>query len=155
MSFLSKMKNFVTGGGAKVTVEVADSISRGSTLQVRVTAVIGDNDLNAENVTLKVSATEKVSLKGVEVADRHDDDDGTERKTVSHSEQTFGREKSVASAQTLSANETYTWDAEIEIPNDVLPTYRGRNAKHRWNVLAALEVRGNDPDSGWVDFDVT
>lgn len=155
MGFLSKMKNFVTGGGAKVSVEIADTVPRGSTLQVRVTAVIGDSDLNAENVMLKIRATEKVSLQGVEVADRHDDEGGTERKTIHESEQTFKREKNLASAQTLEANETYTWDAEIEIPNDVLPTYRGRNAKHSWHALAAVAVRGNDPDSGWIDFDVT
>ena len=159
MSFFSKIKNFVTGGGAKVSLDVVGKAERGSALLVRVTADVGDADLDIDHAKVKIIASEKVSIPNVEVANKvaneTDEDDPTDKKTVRHSERTFDRDKNLTTATTLNANETYTWEAEIDIPSDALPTFRGRNAKHEWSVMAFLAVRGNDPDSGWVEFDVT
>jgi len=33
--------------------------------------------------------------------------------------------------------------------------YLGLNAGHSWRIIAGLEVKGNDPDSGWTAIPVT
>ena len=42
----------------------------------------------------------------------------------------------------------YNWEAEIDLPDTVLPTFDGKNAKYKWRVMASLVIRGNDPDTG-------
>jgi hypothetical protein len=54
----------------------------------------------------------------------------------------------------LDAGGEYEWDAEFMIPPNIPGTYIGINARHEWSVLAGLSKKGNDPDSGWVLFEV-
>ncbi|MBI5935528.1 MAG: hypothetical protein HY867_17640 [Chloroflexi bacterium] len=61
---------------------------------------------------------------------------------------TFDQEFTIA--QTLNAKGEYEWEGQVEFPKDVLPTYHGRNATHEIRILAGLDTKGNDPDSGWI-----
>ncbi len=75
------------------------------------------------------------------------------KKEISRSEQTHMQEFEVAGEQTLSAEQTYTWDIEIQLPADAKPRYQGVHATHDWKILAGLSTFGNDPDSGWQILD--
>ena len=68
MGLFSNLKNFVTGGGAEVDLEVINQATRGSAVLVRIKAQIGDSDIEIEHVSVKILGTEKVSIPNVEVA---------------------------------------------------------------------------------------
>lgn len=154
MGLFSNLKNFVTGGGADVSLEVIDKAKRGSSVTVRVTAVIGQADIEIEHVSVKVVGRESVKIPNVKVAKTVNDVVQIEKKTVDHSENTFDAKSELASEMTLKAAQSYTWETDIELPEDALPTFEGKNAKHTWRAMASLVMRGNDPDTGWLDFEV-
>lgn len=60
----------------------------------------------------------------------------------------------VAEAQNLEAGQTYTWNIDIKLEGNLSPSYTGLFAYHEWLFYAGLDVKGNDPDSGWQKFDL-
>ena len=147
MGFLSKLKaakNFMTGGGAKVTI-ASEGGSLSQPFPVTVTAVVKEAGFPVDRVYVKVRSLEEVKVK-----DR--DEDKTE--TVRDNETLCSFEFNIAGATELVPGESYTWTGDVVIPPGNQPTYIGRHAKHRWMVLGALDKKGNDPDSGWVDVHV-
>jgi hypothetical protein len=155
MGLFSSLKNFVTGGGAEVSLELLDAPVRGNDFGVRVTAVVGDADIDIERVYLRVRGAEHVEIPDVEVVKKKAGGSiETEKRTITHQESTFRHDAELVAAMTLKAGETYSWETVVEIPEDVLPTFKGRKARHEWRALAGLDMRGNDPDSGWVDFEI-
>ena len=63
-------------------------------------------------------------------------------------------EQIVHGADDLKANTSYDWEAQLELPSESNGTYHGHNARHEWEIFAGLDMSGNDPDSGWVAFNV-
>ncbi|MEP3891313.1 MAG: hypothetical protein ABJN69_12710 [Hellea sp.] len=155
MGLFSNLKNFVTGGGAEVSLEVINQAKRGSPVTLRVTAIIGPADIEIEHVSVKIMGKESVKVPNVNVAKTVNEIVQSEKKTVEHSENTFQMKDELASDMTLKASQTYTWEAKIDVPEDALPTFIGKNAKHKWQAMASLVMRGNDPDTGWLDFEVS
>ena len=144
MSFMDKLKNAVssiTGGGAKVSVTV-DKPSREVPFTVKVKATVADQDLPISRVYVKLSGLEKVVVHNVR--------DGDFTHDVTDSNNTFEQEFNIAEAQTLKAKQEYEWEAQVEFPKNAPPSYQGRNATHELRVLAGLDAKGNDPDSGWI-----
>ena len=155
MGLFSNLKNFVTGGGAEVSLEVLNQAKRGSAVTLRVKAVIGPADIEIEHVSVKIMGEESVKVPNVSVAKTVNEIVQTEKKTVEHSENTFQMKSELASDMTLKASQTYSWEEKINLPEDALPTFIGKNAKHQWQAMASLVMRGNDPDTGWLDFEVS
>jgi len=153
MGFFKNLKNMITGGAAKVTLEV-DQPSLTEPFTVRVQADIGDNDCAVRRVYLQVCGTESVEVPDVDVARQRGDSTVIERETVRTSVTTADFTVTIAPAETLKASHTYNWETEITLPPDCLPTYRGRLAQHLWQIKAGLDLPGNDPDSGWIDLDL-
>ncbi len=153
MGFLDKLKsvkNFVTGGGATVTVEVTDA-GRGAAFPVTVRATVADAAMKVGRVYVIVKAEEEIDVR----ARVRESDGDSEHHHVRHDEDTFKTEVDIAAGESLEAGQSYEWTGEIELPDDALPTYLGRNCRHRWYVQGALDVTGNDPDSGWIEFHVS
>jgi hypothetical protein len=67
MGFFNKLKNFVSGGGAKVTVK-AEEPARGGPFRVRIHAAVDDADLEIGGVYLKIASMETVVIKDIEIA---------------------------------------------------------------------------------------
>ncbi len=165
MGFMDKLRSMaavVTGGGATVQVEAIEPEQDGP-FTVNVQAEIADGDVKIENVYLKLMGVETVTLE-VEMpvvaegtaeseaepeAEPEVEKPTSVMKEISRSEQTYHQEFEVSGEQTLSANQTYTWDVEIQLPDDAKPRYQGVHANHNWKILAGLSAFGNDPDSGW------
>jgi hypothetical protein len=155
MGLFDKLKaaaKFVTGGGAKVRLEVVDP-AMDKPFIVKIHATVSDAEMKIERVYLHVRATESVSVP----APRKDAAPGTAADSTSSPDkitadvQTFQQEINVSGAAQLAANGEYDWEASVSLPTAVSPTYLGKNAFHRWYFLAGLDARGNDPDSGWVE----
>lgn len=149
MGFLDKIKsakNLVTGGGAKVQIQLPPNAARGQTLSVLVRAQVASAPLKVSKVYIKVRSRENVDFtlnhKGdkIRVEEEHD---------------TFEQEFVVTGPLQLDAESQHEWPAEIQLPISSQATYRGHNSNHVWEFQAALDVTGNDPDSGWQELPVS
>ena len=150
MGFMSKLKsavNTLTGGGAKVFITV-EQPSRSEPFTAKVNVKVADSDLQINRAYVRLSGWETAVVHNVRQGQETYAHDVTETAT------TFEQEIQIANAQTLQANQEYNWEAQIELPPTAPPTYRGRNATHEIRILAGLDTKGNDPDSGWSALSV-
>lgn len=153
MGFLDKLKsvkNMVTGGGAKISLQMDRTIAPGEAVQVVVRCQVEGSPISATKVYVAARGVETVSLV------HRDRDAGSrgDRDRVHDTETTFSQEFAIHGAVQLQANSTHEWRGQITLPGNVQPSYQGKHAKHEWQFLAAIDVSGNDPDSGWVEVQV-
>jgi hypothetical protein len=127
---------------------VPSEVERGQPTAVQVHAT-AKSDCEIQGVYLLVRALERA-----EVRDTDFDDGEIEREYVRGRRVSFEHRVPFAGGQQLSEGEQYTWEGELQLPDDVGPTFRGRMIGHEWEVQAGLDARGNDPDSGWVAIEV-
>ena len=139
MGFFKDLKNKVTGGGATVRVTVP-TVRRGqqSTVQIQATAK-ANGKVNA--VYLLIRATESCEWK-------------ENNEKVGQTRGSYETRVQVSGAQDLKEGETYNFEGRFELPMNVQPTFRGSLINHTWEIQAGLDMTGNDPDSGWVAFEV-
>lgn len=154
MGLFGDIAHFITGGGAQVNLSVGDpGLDRPFPVTVHVT--VGDAECRIKRVYINIIGEEIVRVHNVDVA-RRGANDTVEvfRETVTGTTTGTDMNYDIAPAQTLAANSTHEFTAQLMLPNNALPTYHGLNAEYRWRALAGLEVSGNDPDSGWQDLDI-
>jgi hypothetical protein len=151
MGFLDKLKSIgrgITGGGASVQLRVGQA-ALGAPIPVVVTAHIEGAAIKASKIYVAVRAVETVDL-----VHRDRDGGGNDRDRVHQTEVTFSQEFVIHGPVELPPNSQHEWRGEVMLPTGAPPSYRGKNARHEWSVLAALDVSGNDPDSGWTEIQV-
>ena len=148
MALFSKIKQAVqsvTGGGAKVSLMITTPPSRQQPFHVQVKAVVADSDIKPARVYVTVESVETATVSAsVENRQQQFSNDAT----------IFQTSFNIAGAQELTAKQEYTWEGDVQLPASVLPTYRGRNARHEWRIKAGLDLPGNDPDSGWTAIEI-
>jgi hypothetical protein len=147
MGFFGDLKNKITGGAAQVNISVP-SVQRGQAGTVRVEATAKANGkVNA--VYLLVRATETCQVKD-------SDWDGTKHttETVRGRKTSYETKITVSGPTEIKAGENYTWEGRVELPTSVNASFEGKMIEHVWEILAGLDMPGNDPDSGWVKFEV-
>ncbi|HEX6810072.1 MAG TPA: hypothetical protein VF384_00490 [Planctomycetota bacterium] len=158
MGILDKLKgamNFVTGGGARVTLEVPPNrVQRGQPVQVRVTVSSTGGVVKTAGVFVDVIASERVRVPAqqIPIAHRPQVQPGQSARPLSDldlSRQNFDQKFPIAPAFELQANETKVFEGTIQLPTHVPGTYNGVWASHEWRIRGRIEVSGNDPDSGF------
>ena len=153
MGFLDKLKSIgrgITGGGASVQLRVGGGAVLGQAFPVVVTAQIEGAPIKAAKIYVAARAVETIDL----VHRDRDSASGNDRDRVHVTENTFSQEYVIQGPVELAANSQHEWRGEIVLPTSAPPSYRGRHAKHEWSLLAAIDVTGNDPDSGWTEIQV-
>ena len=152
MGLWNKLKgavSAVTGGAATVELEVGEA-TLGSDVEFRIIAT-AKADFEISGVYLLVRAIEEADVRDVD----YDFDDGGRRiEYVRGHHQSFDARFEVADGQALSADETYEWEGSFTIPDSENPSFDGEMISHTWQIQAGLDARGNDPDSGWLNFEV-
>ena len=148
MGFFSKLKNAVTGGAAEVNVEIGEAVA-GEGLPVKVVAR-AQSTFKINRVYLLVRASEEAVVRDIDVHR----DGGLIQEDVHGEIETCNMEINIADAMTLEEGADYEWETTVELPEDVNPTFRGEIIRHTWQLQAGLDAFGNDPDSGWIEFDV-
>ncbi len=154
MGFLKKLKGAVskiTGGGANVSVFVnGNDISE--TLNITVNVEVKDSPLKVQKVYLWVKSVEKITIPKDSLPQylREQANLGLSLSTDRFPKKEF----IVAETQTLEAKQSYTWNIDIKLNSGAVPSYNGHFANHEWLFYAGLDVKGNDPDSGWQKFDL-
>ncbi len=149
MGLFDKIKqatNFVTGGGANVTIAPEGSeFDKAAPIKVRITAQIKDAPINATAAYLDIRAREYVSL-------RKNINGKTENIHEDHVSYTHKVQAVITTA--LEGKQSYDWEMEFTLPSNAQPTFHGTMGHQVWEVKGALDVKGNDPDSGWIEIRV-
>src|SRR5512136_2983529 len=112
MDKLRSMKNAVTGGAAKVELEVVGTPAKGTSFPIRVTAAIGDADVKIDKVYVNVEGLETAE---VDVEQRDEKKNTTEKRRVSQQAATYRNEIVLSGAQTLNAKQQYTWEGNVQL----------------------------------------
>jgi len=154
MGFFSKLTNAITGGGIKVTLQCSEAVL-GKPVPVRVSAAVTREDTDIQEVTIQVMANERVTVRNVVLAEKFGEQVREKHDDVTQVNTTFTRKFTVAGPQRLQTGQTYEWTGSFDIPVEERPTFKGVNAFHTWQVQAAVETKGNNPDSGWMEIAVT
>jgi len=150
MGFFKNIMNKITGGGAKVTIEVLEP-KLDAPFTVKVTAVIGDSELKVSKVYLYIKENEHAVVRNVEIPDSSG---GTTREDVEGDEEVYRTEVIMSGPEVLEAKKTYEWTKEVSLPASAAPTFEGKYISHSWHFYAGIDAPGNDPDSGWIVVDI-
>ena len=155
MGLLSNLKNSLTGGWADVAIDHGEG-RRGEPLAVTVHVAVRSSAIEVSDVYLRLECHEIVEIDNHRVSDR-DADGGLEvdHVDIRRDERLFERRVSLARGVSMDAESQQAYETQIELPAHLPPTYTGRHARIRWRALAALDMKGNDPDSGWQEIPVS
>lgn len=152
MGFFDKIKaaaNAVTGGAATVSISINGAPARGETLWVTVEAQAEAN-CKVDKVYLNIRCREEA-----DVVDRDRDSDGaTRRETIRGRETVYKQTHEISGPVEIEAGKGMAWQRGITLPDDALPSVKGKMIRVVWELEAGLDMLGNDPDSGWVAFDL-
>ena len=152
MGFWDKVKGAVqtvTGGGATVELAVGEAtIGQGCSVRIEATVT---RDIEVSEVYVQIRAVEHAEVRDVD----YDHGQGYQRiEYIQATHQTFQQRFKISGPGTLTEGESYIWEGEFVIPDSVNPTFAGHMISHDWQIMAGLDAYGNDPDSGWLAFDV-
>lgn len=151
MVFFDKIKkaaNFLTGGGADVKLSIEDGLI-GNPLPATITVKIGEADIKAEKIYLNVRCIEK-TRREAEVAEGTEVDPEAEPEMEENEEYIHNETITVADGGVFEADKEYTFTTVVTLPEDAQATVEEENREIIWTFQAGIDVRGNDPDSGWV-----
>lgn len=156
---IKTVKNFITGGGATVFIELLNKPRLGGPLDVRVRAKVGDQVLKATAVYLHLQSVEKIRVRHgstVRVSTRRTSAGrvGAYRTDTTRRTVTWETEALIVPIDGLEAHGAFEWDGELHLPDEGSPSYYGIHAKHIWQVRGCLTVTGKHPKSKWLEFPV-
>lgn len=149
---LKEVKNFITGGGAIVTLEIEEPVLK-KPFKITVKAQTEDTDLEIKGVSLAIKSVESVVVHNVRAAPPSTGLPPYPDKSVRADSELYKEEFALSNTHArLLQKQVYTWVREITLGEKALPTFQGKNAKHIWYVQGSLLVTGKNPTSGWVEF---
>ncbi|UCG70268.1 MAG: sporulation protein [Thermoplasmata archaeon] len=147
MGILGKMKDAVTGGAAKVSIEYpSEPLNPGDSLHVKVTVMSSGGEFKSKGIYVDLVGQEKGSVVGGSKCDKCGQYDSTTRVNVN--KKTFNQSYPLGGAMTLQKGETKVFEGDIQIPPNAQPSYQG-SISHKWSIRGRIEAFGNDPDSGF------
>jgi hypothetical protein len=153
MGLFSKLKNSLTGGWAKVFVDCPGGL-KCEEIPVNIRVVVGDNAIDVDRVYLKVRSREDINIPNYRVRDKDTAGD-VDYHNVRAMETTYENEVTVAGAQSMDANGEYSFEGSFAVPENTSGTYLGKYARHVWEIFVGLDMKGNDPDSGWQEINIS
>jgi hypothetical protein len=154
VGFLKKMKNSLTGSWADVSIDYGTA-TRGGSLDVTATIVVKAEPISTDGIVIEIRCQEEIDIPSAHIHESFGStsNHGTGRATSSES--VVSSEVRAAGPQELAAGSTTTASASVPIPAHAPPAMQGRYARYEWQVRARVEMKGNDPDSGWQALQVT
>lgn len=155
MGLFKRLVNYVTGGSAHVDVDI-ENAQLSTPFKVQIAAEIGNMDIDMDNVYLNIRCTEGKLVGFVEEDKIVTDNERILQELNEWNIDTIYKKKvEVTGAGVLKAGENYSWEVEVDLSDAEKKTFKSAGYEIRWQLQAAIDVTGNDPDSGWVHFDVT
>jgi len=150
------LKNFVTGGAAKVYINFDNpeqgletpSVSTPFTVRVQADA---SSEIKFSKVYVKVQCWEE--LNNYYVSPR----DSDYRGWVDDQTQTQSVEIDIAGAGQLQEGQSANWEASVQLPGGSQPTFIGKQIANKWTIEAGLATGmggGVNPSTGRQDLNV-
>ncbi len=152
MGFLSKLKSSLTGSWADVTLSVAPA-QRGETAAMTVDVTVNSETIRIKRVYVEFRCTEEVKILNYQTGKR-DAEGKTIVIDVRKTERLLNEEIVLAGAQELAAESHHHFEGELRIPAHLPASFEGKHASITWSVKASLDMKGNDPDSGWQNLEI-
>ncbi len=152
MGFLSKLKSSLTGSWADVTLGVAPT-QRGETAAVTVDVSVKSETIRINRVYVQFRCTEEVKILNHQTGKR-DAEGKAIVIDVRKTERLLNEEIVLAGAQELAAESHHHFEGEFRIPAHLPASFEGRHARIAWSAMAGLDMKGNDPDSGWQNLEI-
>lgn len=151
MGLFSRIKNSITGSWADVTIEALEP-KIGEEFTVIVHVAVKAEDIDIDAIYLKVRSEEIVNLPSYHFSglDGYDPFHYDIDESVMHYEDSF----EVTGAQHLEANQEYSFETKVLLPESSYSTFKGKLSSHEWLFYAGLDMKGNDPDSGWIEVEI-
>lgn len=147
MGILGKMKDAISGGAAKVSIEYpSQPLKPGDSLHVKVTVIATDREFKSKGVYVDLMGKESGSVHGSSRCNKCGQYDNSVKINVD--KKTFNQSIPLGGALNLKANETKVFEGDVQIPPNAQPSYQG-TLRHEWRIRGRLEAFGNDPDSGY------
>jgi len=155
MGFFNKMINYMTGFSAEVGVEI-NGANLKDPFPVGVKAKILQDDLNMDKVYMHIRCLEEKLANYSSGGSEPETDNEKILSELNEWDKTtiFKKTVDVAPKGVLKSGETYDWSVLVDLTDASKPSQKSENHIIRWEVWAGIDVPGNDPDSGWVEFDV-
>jgi hypothetical protein len=154
MDKLKAVKSNLTGDWASVSIQF-EPVGRGGTLKASTSVTVKDQAISVDGVVIEVRCEEIIDIPNATVYENNSSTSiGTGTHRATNSEAVVTKEAKVSGPAELAGGSTTTYSGELVIPTTAPPTMQGRFARYEWQVRARVEMKGNDPDSGWQSFQV-
>lgn len=152
MSFFSNLKNFVTGNSAEVSI-VTPTVYFGSSAIITVNVQVKDSSIKSKELYLNIECIYDSNNFNIERKDTNNDqkEDTIFVSNSKVNQKVYAKKYVLDTSSIYEKNQTYTFTQSISLETEALLS----NAKGiKWRCLAGIDTSGNDPDSGWVEFEV-
>jgi hypothetical protein len=159
MGLMDKMKNLkssLTGDWATVSIHFDQPAVRGGQLPVTVDVTVKDKEISIGSVIVEIQCMEKIDIPNATVWQNNSSSSTTSATgRATANESVVDKEVQAAGALTLAGGSSTTYQATLPIPATAPPTMNGVNCRYEWQVRSRLDMKGNDPDSGWQTLEVS
>ena len=155
MGIFNKLINYMTGFSAEVGVEI-DNANLKAPFPVGIKAKVLQDDLNMEKVYMHIRCREeKLADFHIKSKEPETDNEKILREMQEWDKNTIYKKViEVAPKGVLKSGKSYDWTVSVDITDASKPSRKEENHVIRWEVWAGIDVPGNDPDSGWIEFEV-
>jgi hypothetical protein len=140
----------------------AETVLRGRPSQVTVNLSVSRNPISLRRLVVKVRGAEVIDFlytvpeekdaKGKQITP-------SRNITVKKEEVIFEREFTIVTGQELAPNSQHRFIGDIEVPDNLPPSVKGRYSQIRWQARVETDLPGGvffgaDPTSSWIDLNV-
>lgn len=158
MGFFSDLKKNITGGWADLTMTTQPA-ERGGVARLTLHLSVKDDPIDVSKIEARVRCQEIVQVQTSRTTTTPGTNGAPPRTstsptTQSETETLFSQNVIVAPARTFEGGTQETFEVEVPLPTHAPPSLVGRNARFEWQAYASVDMKGNDPDTGWQTFEV-
>lgn len=150
MGLFSKIKNTLTGGWADVRCTAGPG-RRGESLDVQVDVHVKADAIDVKDIYVQIECREVVDIPNYHVPgmNRGDSMHNSNRVHVHERNTLWTHKLSAGQGLTLEGGSQNSYQVRFDLPSQWPASWSGRYCRLEWAVLAGLDMKGNDPDSGW------
>ncbi len=149
MGLFSKIKNFITGGGVRLSLQIVNESYLRKPFDVELIIAVEDQDIEADLIYIDLKYLEEVSVSvNTRNAQGHYSTIVEKEYAVLYEEKIMVEENFI-----LEAGQEYTYVNTIQLPLEAFPSFEGVNSKLIWSMEAFVQKAGNDPNSEKLIFE--
>jgi len=147
--FFNRIKNFVTGGGVEMTLQINNECYLRKPFDVELKMQVDNAAIEAELIYIDLKYIESVEVQvTTHSAQGHSQSRTVRKNSVLYEDRIFIEQDFV-----LEADQDYTYVNTIQLPLEAMPSFDGIHSKLIWSLQAFIQKSGNDPESEVLVFE--